>query len=146
MTSILRITSAAGRPDEIEVTREAAVHGTELLRLGYTLSHVVHAYGAMCQSITELAIQKRAPITNSEFHDLNRYLDIAMAGAVTGFQFHRNEQETRRAPGNKESKSRSAASSRSKPISSFCTPLCRISFKTHLNICERAEKSRFGGF
>ena len=87
---------AAGRPDEVEVANEAALHGTELLRLGYTLSHVVHAYGAMCQSITELASQRKIAISNTEFHDLNRCLDIAMAGAVTGFQSHRNEQESNR--------------------------------------------------
>lgn len=46
---------AAGRPDDAAVAKSAGLHGIELLRLGYTLSHVVHAYGAMCQSITELA-------------------------------------------------------------------------------------------
>ena len=65
----------------------------ELLRLGYTLSHVVHAYGAMCQSITELATTKNSTITTNEFHDMNRCLDVAIAGAVTGYQTQRNTQE-----------------------------------------------------
>ena len=77
---------------EAALTKEAGLHGTELLRLGYTLSHVVHAYGAMCQSITELAARKRITITANEFHDLNRCLDSAIAGAVTGFQGLRDQQ------------------------------------------------------
>ncbi len=88
--------NAEGRPDEAEVAREAGLHGQELLRLGYTLSHVVHAYGSMCQSITELANKKKAPISADEFHDLNRCLDIAIAGAVTGFQQHQDVKDTKR--------------------------------------------------
>jgi len=84
------IAAAAGRPDEVEVIKTAGEHGAELMRLGYSLSHVVHAYGAMCQAITEHANTKRFPVTTREFHDLNRCLDIAIAGAVTAFQFHRN--------------------------------------------------------
>jgi len=83
---------AAGRPHDAELARAAGVHGTELLRLGYTLSHVVHAYGSMCQAITELASKKQVAITASEFHDLNRCLDVAIAGAVTQYQFHRNTE------------------------------------------------------
>jgi signal transduction histidine kinase len=83
---------AAGRPDEAEVAKAAGLHGQELQRLGYTLSHVVHAYGAMCQSITELATTKNISIGTSEFHDLNRCLDIAIAGAVTEYQTLRNTE------------------------------------------------------
>lgn len=38
-----------------EMLQAAAVHGKEFLNLGYSLSHVVHAYGSMCQAITEFA-------------------------------------------------------------------------------------------
>jgi signal transduction histidine kinase len=85
---------AAGRPDEVEVAKTAGLHGRELLRLGYTLSHVVHAYGSMCQSITELASKKHLVVTADEFHDLNRCLDIAIAGAVTEYQSNRNSEVT----------------------------------------------------
>ena len=84
---------ATGRPEDAEVAKTAAIHGTELLRLGYTLSHVVHSYGDMCQSITELADQKKIVITPNEFHDLNRSLDVAIAGAVTQYQSLQNTQE-----------------------------------------------------
>ena len=81
---------------DVYVTKAAALHGTELMRLGYTLSHVVHAYGAMCQSITELAMIKKASITSQEFHDLNRFLDVAIAGAVTEFQSLQNNRNKSR--------------------------------------------------
>jgi signal transduction histidine kinase len=87
---------AAGRPEDAAVAKSAGHHGAELLRLGYTLSHVVHAYGAMCQSITELATIKNAIITSSEFRDLNLCLDVAIAGAVTEYQSIRNSQESNR--------------------------------------------------
>lgn len=87
---------ASGRPDEAEFAKSAKLHGEELLRLGYTLSHVVHAYGSMCQAITELATTKNINITPNEFHDLNRCLDIAIAGAVTGYEVDRTTSENNR--------------------------------------------------
>jgi signal transduction histidine kinase len=79
------IAASAGRPYDVEVARSAGAFGKELQLLGYTLSHVVHAYGAICQSITQIAIAKEAVISNEEFRELNRCLDTAIAGAVTGF-------------------------------------------------------------
>jgi len=80
------IARAAGRPFEAEVAISAGNHGSELQKRGYTLSHVVHAYGSMCQAITELAIEKKEPIDPVEFKKLNRCLDVAIGGAVTTFQ------------------------------------------------------------
>ena len=48
-----------GTQDEAEISDTASTHGRELLRLGYTLTHVVHSYGAMCQAITEVASQPK---------------------------------------------------------------------------------------
>jgi hypothetical protein len=50
---------------------------------GYTVSQAVHDYGDICQAITELALEQKAPITVKEFHTLNRCLDTAIAEAVT---------------------------------------------------------------
>ena len=61
----------------------ATRHGAELLRLGFSVSQVVHNYGDVCQAVTELALQQNAPITTAEFHVLNRCLDTAIAEAVT---------------------------------------------------------------
>lgn len=92
------IAVAAGRPFDVEVAKSAGAYGRELHELGYTLSHVVHAYGAICQSITEIAIEKKAAITTEEFRALNRCLDTAIAGAVTMFHTERacdwNNRET----------------------------------------------------
>lgn len=90
------IAAAAGRPFDVEVAKSAGAHGKELQHLGYTLSHVVHEYGALCQAITEVAIEKNAPITTEEFRALNRCLDTAIAGAVTTFHAERAETVTNR--------------------------------------------------
>lgn len=78
--------------DENAIFKASGEHGKELLRLGYTLSHVVHAYGAICQAVTEVASKMQAPITAPEFHNLNRCLDIAIAGAVTEFEIGKNTE------------------------------------------------------
>lgn len=79
---------ASAAPAEEKIVVGAAEHGKELMRLNYTLSHVVHAYGAMCQAITELAQRRKSDISMQEFNDLNLCLDIAIAAAVSEFQFH----------------------------------------------------------
>ena len=90
------MSAASGRADEVGLAKSAGNHGVELLRLGYTLSHVVHAYGAMCQSISELATTKKARITTTEFHDLNQCLDVAIASAVTEYEKHQSSKESSR--------------------------------------------------
>lgn len=67
------------------IGRTAAKHGSELMVQGLTVDQVVHDYGDLCQAVTELAIEKGAPIGSSEFRTLNRCLDNAIAGAVTEF-------------------------------------------------------------
>ncbi len=86
------IVEASTHPQEVGIATEAGIHGAELLRLGYTLAHVVHAYGSMCQAITEVAMKKNIIITPKEFNDLNRCLDAAISGAVTTFQELQNAQ------------------------------------------------------
>ena len=87
---------ASGHPGDVELAKSAAIHGGELMELGYTLSHVVHAYGHMCQAITEVAAIKQHSFTSHEFHDLNRCLDVAIAGAVTQFQSLRDHKDMNR--------------------------------------------------
>lgn len=65
--------------------RSASLHGAALLAAGYTVAQVVHDYGDICQSITELADETDAPITTHEFRTLNGCLDNAIADAVTEF-------------------------------------------------------------
>jgi signal transduction histidine kinase len=75
----------------IEISSSAIQHGHDLLRQGFTVSQVVHSYGDVCQSITELAVQTNAPMTIDEFRTLNRCLDDAIAGAVTEYGRARNQ-------------------------------------------------------
>jgi signal transduction histidine kinase len=81
--------------DLIKQDGEAAVHGKESLRLGYTISQVVHAYGAVCQSITEFVQAKSYQITPLEFQTLNLALDCAIAEAVTEFEKTQSENVAR---------------------------------------------------
>lgn len=86
------LANANGRHGEAEVAKVAGLYGQELRRLGYTLLHVVHAYGAICQSITELATMKSILIDSKEFRELNMCLDVAIAGAVIEYQNLSNTQ------------------------------------------------------
>ena len=74
-----------------EIGISAVLHGHELLRQGFTVSQVVHDYGDVCQSITELAVETRAPISADDFRTLNGCLDNAIAGAVTEYGRERNQ-------------------------------------------------------
>ena len=68
-----------------EISKSAAKHGADLQRRGFNLSQVVHGYGDVCQSITDLAVETGAPISTDDFRTLNRCLDDAIAGAVTEY-------------------------------------------------------------
>jgi signal transduction histidine kinase len=68
-----------------EIRDSAVLHGDELLRLGFNVGQVVHDYGDICQSVTELALEKKAPISTTDFRTLNHCLDDAIANAVTEF-------------------------------------------------------------
>ena len=70
-----------------EIGVSASAHGSELLKLGYSIDQVVHDYGDLCQAITDLAFERDAPFSIDEFRTLNRCLDNAIADAVTEFSF-----------------------------------------------------------
>jgi len=63
----------------------AISHGASLLELGYTVDQVVHDYGDLCQSITDLAFERDAPFAVAEFRTLNRCLDNVIADSVLEF-------------------------------------------------------------
>jgi hypothetical protein len=76
-----------------EISKGAMKQGHTLLLRGFNLSQVVHGYGDVCQSITDLAVETGAPISTDDFRTLNRCLDDAIAGAVT--EFSRAQDVTR---------------------------------------------------
>src|SRR5476649_365687 len=43
------------------IAQSANQHGHDLFLQGFTISGVVHDYGDVCQSITELALERNAP-------------------------------------------------------------------------------------
>jgi hypothetical protein len=73
-----------------EINKSAAQHGHDLLRQGFTVGQVVHDYGNVCQSVTDLALETTAPISTDDFRTLNRCLDDAIAGAVTEYGLERD--------------------------------------------------------
>ncbi|MHC5747296.1 MAG: sensor histidine kinase [Nostoc sp.] len=80
--------------NSIESVHRAAAErrGKESLKLGYSISQVVHGYGALCQAITQYIQENSSEITSPrEFNRLNFCLDIAIAEAVT--EFNRNQRE-----------------------------------------------------
>ncbi len=87
-----------GIPSNSGMGPAAELRGAELLSHGYTLDQVVHEYGDVCQSVTELAVEKEESISTDDFRILNRCLDNAIAGAVTSYgavsQTARNWQAT----------------------------------------------------
>jgi hypothetical protein len=68
-----------------DIGRAAALHGTELLHLGYSVEQVVHDYGDVCQAVTALAVEQDTAFSTDEFRTLNRCLDNAIADAVASF-------------------------------------------------------------
>jgi signal transduction histidine kinase len=68
----------------------ATIHGGELLNHGFSVDQVVHAYGDVCQSITDLAVERAEPFQMDEFRTLNRCLDDSIAYAVTEFSSQRD--------------------------------------------------------
>jgi signal transduction histidine kinase len=79
--------AGGGKPTLSEIGESAALHGKELLQYGFTVEEVVHDYGDLCQSITDLAFERSALIDIDEFRTLNRCLDNAIANAVTEFGY-----------------------------------------------------------
>jgi signal transduction histidine kinase len=97
LSTVLRVEPSATSD---AMAADAALHGHEMLRKGFTIAQVVHDYGDVCQAITELAADSNTQIDATEFHTLNLCLDNAIAGAVTEFLRQReqslSEHETER--------------------------------------------------
>jgi signal transduction histidine kinase len=96
LVEVLRVSSG----DEAGIAEAATKHGADLSRTGFTIAQVVHDYGDLCQTITELAVEQSAPIPTEEFKTLNKCLDDAIAGAVSEFsrlrEVSRDQAETER--------------------------------------------------
>jgi len=94
----LRISGSSGGSARAvsEIGFTARSHGKQMLELGYSVDQVVHDYGDLCQSITDLAFELDAPFDIEEFRTLNRCLDNAIADAVSEFTFQHDANVARR--------------------------------------------------
>jgi len=88
----LRVSGPSGgdAKDLSEIGVGASAHGKALHSLGYAVDQVVHDYGDLCQSITELAHERAEPFAVDDFRTLNRCLDNAIADAVSAFSAQRD--------------------------------------------------------
>ena len=66
LTSVREVAVTEPAPAPTEIGRAAAVHGAELLRLGFTVDQVVHDYGDVCQSVTLSELRSLADRTLPE--------------------------------------------------------------------------------
>jgi len=87
LAALLEHTMTHGEESATRFLMEANAggHGRALSAEGLGIAQVVHDYGDVCQVITELAVERNAPIDAKEFRAFNRCLDDAIAGAVTEF-------------------------------------------------------------
>ena len=90
LISILRAAKGDRGAGHRTMAASAGLHGGALLRIGLTVGQVVHDYGSICQSVTELADERDVAITADEFQTLNRCLDDAIAEAVTTYEEQRD--------------------------------------------------------
>jgi hypothetical protein len=70
------------------ISTTALKHGQDLFFQGFTVSQVVHDYGNVCQSVTDLAVEMGVPVSTDDFRTLNRCLDDAIGIAVTEYTRH----------------------------------------------------------
>jgi len=78
----LRLSEQTDGVNHDSISRSAALHASDLWRQGFTVKQVVHDYGDICQVVTELAVETKAPLSTEEFRTLNLCLDDAIAAAV----------------------------------------------------------------
>ena len=90
LVTILRGDTGEESRDHDNVVASARLHGEQLQRMGVSVGQVVHDYGSICQSVTELADKQHVAITAEEFQTFNRCLDDAIAEAVTTFGAQRD--------------------------------------------------------
>jgi len=85
IVAVLREDVGLGRETAQTLPRKTAtVHGRQRLRLGFTITELVHDYGALCQAITGVA-DGTHDVTTREYQVLNQALDTAIAQAVSEY-------------------------------------------------------------
>lgn len=68
-----------------EIQTSASEHARDLFAEGFTVGQLIHDYGDVCQSITDLAVETGSSVTPDDFRTLNRCLDDAIAYGVSEY-------------------------------------------------------------
>jgi signal transduction histidine kinase len=89
LCAALRLAKSSDVVAHEQIRETAGRHGRDLLRKGLTIGQVVHDYGDVCQTVTELAVRQGVAILGHEFRILNLCLDDAIAEAVTEYSRQR---------------------------------------------------------
>ncbi|HET9993028.1 MAG TPA: HAMP domain-containing sensor histidine kinase [Kofleriaceae bacterium] len=79
------------QPENEDISTSASLRGAELLDAGLSIGQVVHDYGNICQSITDLAVDLGDRIPSEDFRTLNLCLDVAIADSVAEFSRRREK-------------------------------------------------------
>jgi signal transduction histidine kinase len=85
---IVKLLSTSNSDDP--VVASATTNGADMSRHGFSIKQVVEGYGDVCQVVTELAIERNAPISTEDFRALNDCLDTATTEAVGGYEAQRD--------------------------------------------------------
>jgi signal transduction histidine kinase len=93
LSGALRMARSSAVVDHQELDKAASLHGERRLQMGVPIAQVVRDYGDVCQTITELAIERESPMSGAEFQTLNLCLDDAIAHAVTAYS-HQKARDT----------------------------------------------------
>ena len=65
-----------------EIQASASDYARDLFVEGFAIGQIVHDYGDVCQSITDLAVETGSRISAKDYRTLNQCLDDAIAYAV----------------------------------------------------------------
>lgn len=85
LVAALRLADSTDKIEHEQIRKSAARQGGALFSAGATIEEVVHEYGDVCQTITEVAIEQNTRVPTAEFRVMNLCLDDAIAQAVTEF-------------------------------------------------------------
>jgi hypothetical protein len=86
------VSELSGTSKTREMNEQATRRGGDLFLDGVTsIGQVVHDYGSVCQSVTDLAVELNTTVSSEGFRTLNRCLDDAIAAAVS--EYSRRQQQ-----------------------------------------------------
>ena len=79
-----------------DIEDTAPARGRSFLQPGIRVAHIVNDYGAICQSVGEIAVERKASISAADYKILNQALDDAIAGALTEYSLRQEEDRAKK--------------------------------------------------